>query len=179
MKVLVISCSLNPGSSSYALARQAFDDLSAAPGVEPRLVDLREHAMPLCDGQTCTNGSVAELADLIRSADAILLAAPVYNYDVNAAAKNLVEHTGDAWENKIVGFLAAAGGHGSYMSLMSLANSLMLDFRCLIVPRFVYATRSDFAGGRVTSPRILARITQLAGETVRIARALAQPAAAV
>ena len=43
-----------------------------------------------------------------RAADAILLAVPIYNYDVNAAAKNLVEHTGSAWENKIVGFLAAA-----------------------------------------------------------------------
>ena len=179
MKILVISCSLNPDSSSYALAKQAAADLAALPGVEAPLVDLRDHPMPVCDGQTCTNASVAELAGLIDGADAVLLAAPVYNFDVNAAAKNLVEHTGSAWENKIVGFLAAAGGQSSYMSLMSLANSLMLDFRCLIVPRFVYATGQDFTEDRVTSSKILARIQQLAHETARLARALGQPVGAV
>jgi FMN reductase len=38
--------------------------------------------------------------------------------------------------NKVVGFLCAAGGKSSYMSVMRLANSLMLDFRCLIIPHF-------------------------------------------
>ncbi len=69
---------------------------------------------------------------------------PIYNYDVNAAAKNLIELTGRAWTNKVVAFLCAAGGQGSYMSVMPLANSLMLDFRCVIVPRFVYATGEHF-----------------------------------
>ena len=171
MKALVISCSLNPDSNSYHLARQAVADLLAA-GTEAELVDLREHRLPVCDGETCTNASVAELATKVRSADAVLLAVPIYNYDVNAAAKNLIEHTGGAWRGKVVGFLAAAGGHASYMSVMSLANSLMLDFRCLIVPRFVYATGTDFAGGKLASAKIAARVAQLASETVRLAGAL-------
>jgi NAD(P)H-dependent FMN reductase len=171
MKILVVSCSLNPESNSFALARHAESELRAA-GVDIDFVDLREHAMPLCDGQTCTNRSVAELTTLVEAADAILLAVPIYNYDVNAAAKNLVEHTGSAWEGKIVGFLAAAGGHGSYMSLMPLASSLILDFRCLIIPRFVYATGGDFSDGQVSSPKIAARVTQLTAESLRLARAL-------
>jgi FMN reductase len=135
-------------------------------------VDLREHTLPLCDGETCTNRSVAELTEAVRAAEAVLLAVPIYNFDVNAAAKNLVEHTGSAWENKVVGFLAAAGGHASYMSVMSLANSLMLDFRCLIVPRFVYAVGHDFTGASVSNPKIAARLTQLLAETIRITGAL-------
>jgi NAD(P)H-dependent FMN reductase len=172
MKVLVVSCSLNPDSNSALLAQQALAELLTA-GAEARLIDLRAHPMPLCDGQTCTNASVVELTEAIASADAVLLAVPIYNYDVNAAAKNLVEHTGDAWEGKVVGFLAAAGGQASYMSLMPLANSLMLDFRCLIVPRFVYATRPDFAGGKISNPKVAGRITQLVTQTLRLARALA------
>lgn len=156
MKALVVSCSLNPDSNSYLLARHAVDELRAA-GAAVELVDLREHPMPACDGQTCTNASVAQLAAQVRSADAILPAVPIYHCDVNAAAKNLVEHTGSAWREKVVGFLAAAGGHASDMSVMSLANSLMLDFRCLIVPRFVYATRPDFAGSKVASSKMTAR----------------------
>ena len=172
MNILVISCSLNPESNSHVLAQAALAEVLEA-GAEGLLIDLRQHPMPLCDGETCTNTSVAELAAAVRAADAVLLAAPVYNYDLNAAAKNLVEHTGSAWEGKVVGFLAAAGGHASYMSVMSLANSLMLDFRCLIVPRFVYAVRQDFAGESVSNPKVAARVRQLAGETVRITGALA------
>ena len=175
MNVLVISCSLNPGSNSHALAREAAAALQAS-GVGAALVDLREHEMPLCDGETCTNRSVADLTEAVRAADAILLAVPVYNFDANAAAKNLVEHTGSAWEKKIVGFLAAAGGHSSYMSIMSLANSLMLDFHCLIVPRFVYAVGQDFTGGSVSNPKVAARLTQLLAETIRITGALAATA---
>src|SRR5688572_27332594 len=171
MNILVISCSLNPESNSHVLAQAALAEVLEA-GAEGLLIDLRQHPMPLCDGETCTNTSVAELAAAVRAADAVLLAAPVYNYDLNAAAKNLVEHTGSAWEGKVVGFLAAAGGMGSYMSVMSLANSLMLDFRCLIVPRFVYATAGDFAGDEVGSAKIKDRVGQLARETVRLASAL-------
>jgi len=58
------------------------------------------------------------------------------------------------------------------MSVMSLANSLMLDFRCLIVPRFVYATGGDFAGDEVGSAKIKDRVGQLAREAVRLARAV-------
>ena len=171
MRILVVSCSLNPNSNSFVLAQHVTTELRAA-GAEVDFVDLREHALPVCDGETCTNPSVVALTARIEAADAVLLAAPIYNFDVNAAAKNLVEHTGSAWEGKLVGFLAAAGGQASYMSLMPLANSLMLDFRCLIVPRFVYATGGDFAEGRVTSPKVAGRVAQLAAETLRLATAL-------
>jgi NAD(P)H-dependent FMN reductase len=171
MKVLVVSCSLNPDSNSFVLAQHAMVELRAA-GAEVDFVDLREHTLPMCDGQTCTNPSIDLLSTRIEAADAILLAVPIYNFDANAAAKNLIEHTGSAWEGKVVAFLAAAGGHSSYMSIMPLANSLMLDFRCLIVPRFVYATGGDFADGRVTSAKIAGRVTQLATETIRLAVAL-------
>jgi FMN reductase len=171
MTPLVISCSLNPDSHSHRLARHAAGELQRL-GATVAFADLRDHALPICDGQSCTNPSVDTLSASIRAADAVLLAVPIYNYDVNAAAKNLVEHTGKAWENKTVAFLAAAGGHGSYMSVMSLANSLMLDFRCLVIPRFVYATGHDFDATSVTSPKIRDRITQLCTETLRITNAL-------
>jgi len=54
------------------------------------------------------------------------------------------------------------GGHNSYMSIVGLSNSLMLDFRCLIIPRFVYATSEDFQGDRVPRPDLVKRIKQLA-----------------
>jgi hypothetical protein len=70
--------------------------------------------------------------------------------------------------------MLAAGGQGSYMSGMGLASSLMLDFRCLIVPRFIYATGDSFEGNRLADETIQDRIELLVDETARIARALRQ-----
>ena len=175
MKVLVISCSLNPDSRSAILARRAAAHLQAQ-GYDTPLLDLREHSLPLCDaGEAYGHDLVPDVSRQIREADTVLLAVPVYNFYANAAAKNLIELTGRAWTDKIVGFLCAAGGRGSYMSVMSLGNSLMLDFRCLIVPRFVYATNADFEDDQ-PSAKIEERIEQLGDEAVRIARALRETA---
>ena len=56
---------------------------------------------------------------------------------------------------------------------MGLANSLMFDFRSLIIPRFVYAVKDDFeADGELAEP-LRARVEQLARAAVGLARALA------
>jgi len=136
-------------------------------------IDLLHHkSLPFCDGEDVDDCVIEPLAEPIRKADAILIAVPIYNFDVNAASKNVVELTGSAWEGKIVGFLCAAGGQSSYMSVMGLANSLMLDFRCLIVPRFVYATGRDFTGEEITSVQVKERMAGLCREIVKLARAL-------
>ena len=137
---LIISTSLRAGSLSRAMAAQLAVEYAAL-GVKFEDVDLREFPLPLCDGESAySDANVGKLTERIKAAGPIVIATPVYNYDVNAAVKNLVELTGsDAWEDKVVGFLCAAGGTASYMAVMALANSLMLDFRCLIIPRFVFA----------------------------------------
>jgi FMN reductase len=170
--VLVVSASLNPNSRSYRLAESAADALGRL-GAEATLIDLRKWDLPLCDGDASDSQPAAErLSQLIRDSAAVLLAAPIYNYDVNAAAKNLIELTGEAWSEKPVGFLCSAGGKSSYMSPIGLANSLMFDFRSWIVPRFVYATRQDFDEQRRPLPQITERIEQLARAALGLARAL-------
>jgi FMN reductase len=170
MNILVIGCSLNPDSNSQILAQVAADQLRSQ-NIEVDVVDLRKQRMIFCDGET-VDESTGPLAQKIRAADAIVMAVPIYNYDVNAAAKNLVEHVSKAFEGKLIAFMCAAGGQGSYMSIMSLANSLMLDFRCLIVPRFVYSIWSDFKDEAIVNEKITERVKQLCGEVVRLAAAL-------
>ena len=174
MHTALVACSLNPESRSAGLAehlRAALADHAA--GVD--WIDLREHDLPLCDGSTAYgHPAVQDLQSRLEQADAILLALPIYNYDGNAAVKNLIELTGQAWSQKVVGFACSAGGRGSYMSVMPLANSLMLDFRCHIVPRFVYADDSDFTDDHAPGlpPTIARRLDQLAADTLRLATAL-------
>ena len=169
---LGVSCSLRPASRSRILARRAYERLTTA-GHEAELIDLVDHPLPLCDGNnSCDAEHVAKLDTLIRNAQGVLIGTPVYNYDASAATKNLVELTGQAWMNKVVGFLCAAGGSGSYMSVMSLANSLMLDFRCLVIPRFVYATKEAFTEGRVSDSQVDDRIQELAETLTRLSKAI-------
>src|SRR5438874_3371656 len=113
-----------------------------------------------------------KLSSAIEHADGILIAAPVYNYDVAAAAKNMIELTGSAWQDKVVGFLCAAGGHASYMSVMAYANSLMLDFRCIIIPRFVFATGDAFDSDNISDKKIIERTKMVADDLVRFTKAL-------
>jgi FMN reductase len=172
-EILVVSTSLNTVSRSRLLARAAEESLRGK-GVPVHWIDLRETPLPICDGGAAYDDpAVTELEAAIQRAAAILVAAPVYNYDLSAAAKNLVELTGSAWEDKVVGFLCSAGGRSSYMSVMGFANSLMLDFRSVIVPRFVYAVNADFRDGRVASTDVLERIDALVDRTVQMARELA------
>lgn len=178
LNVSVFSCSLHPMSRSRVMARHICGDLEAL-GAEVSYHDLRDHELEFCGLPSARqNPAVDKIRTEIEDADAVLVAAPVYNFYVNAAAKNLVELTGGAWEHKLVGFMCAAGGRASYMSVMSLANSLMLDFRCIIIPRFVYAMGQDFENDRteemaVGSGDLKERLQGLAQITVDLGRAVA------
>ena len=177
MTILVISCSLHPQSRPFVLARQAFETLQAR-NVDTRFYDLRDTDLEFCGRPSAReHPAVAELRTAIQQATALLVAVPIYNFYVNAAAKNLVELTGRSWIYKLVGFMCAGGGQASYMSVMNIANSLMLDFRCLIVPRFVYATDDAFGNDRtedmyIADEGILDRLQELTDTTVTLARAI-------
>lgn len=171
-KHLIISTSGNPESNSRIMGRIAFAHLQKAK-VDCEWIDISELDLPLCDADKCyLNASAQKLRKDIEVADGIIVAAPVYNYDVSAAAKNMIELTGKAWEDKVVGFLCAAGGSSSYMSVMAYANSLMLDFRTVIIPRFVYATGDAFDGDKLTDKQVVKRIEHVADELVRFTKAL-------
>jgi len=124
-------------------------------------------------GDACyTDPSVRELTARIADADAVLIATPVYNFSTNAALKNMIELTGKAWTHKVVGFLCAAGGASSYMAVMNVANMLMLDFRCTIVPRFVYAGPAAFDDTHIVEAAIEDRIRDVSRTVVRFGQAL-------
>jgi FMN reductase len=48
----------------------------------------------------------------------------------------------------------------------------MLDFRCVIIPRFAFATSDAFNGEHVSDKKIDERIKQVADELIRFTKAL-------
>lgn len=170
---LILSTSLNPRSRSRVLATEIANRLQKK-ARDFTLYDLQENPLPLCDAGACYGDpAVQRLGGLVQNAKGIIIAAPVYNYDVGAAAKNVVELTGKAWTETVVGFACAAGGTVSYMAAMGLANSLMLDFRSFILPKFVFATGKAFdEENRLIDEDVAARVDELTNSLVRVTEAL-------
>ena len=167
MRFAVISTSLNPHSKSILLAQILAGEISKF-GHEVDLIDLRETPLPLCDGAgSFENETVKQLKTRLEHANGLLIAAPIYNWDVGAVTKNLIELVGGAFENKVVGIACAAGGSNAFMAPLGLLNSLMLDFRTVVVPRYVYA-----ADNQIDSPQIAARLSQLATMVIQLTTAL-------
>jgi len=104
MSILIISCSLNPESKSRLLAEFAFNALQDL-SVETQFINLQNYDLPICDGADAYNHpALTELSEAIAAADGIILATPIYNYNVAAATKNLLELTNDAWNHRSLGF---------------------------------------------------------------------------
>ncbi len=147
-------------------------DIWSSESFEVELLDLREVELPFCDGGAAYgHAEVARVREIVESADAFVFATPIYNFNVNAALKNYLELFGRTMEGKVGGFLCAAGGALSYMSVMSFVSSVMLDFRMLILPRIVYAAPSDWDGDALNET-VGGRLNQFATDFATLASKL-------
>ena len=155
-KTLIIATSLNPDSRSQKLAEIALEEAKKH-NLEAEILDLRQFPMPLAGTDTSWDDETATLLkNRMQQFKRFIFAVPVYNYDVNAAAKNLIELCGGSYlEGATAGFICTAGGKSSYMSILNMMNYLMLDFRVWIVPRFVYATDTDWTSKNWQDPKSL------------------------
>jgi FMN reductase len=170
----IISSSLNQISNSRILANEALQAAQLL-GIEARVLDLRDFPLELCDGEVSFNQpNVERLTAVLQGSSAFILASPIYNYDVSAALKNMIEHVGGELTDKVVGFIGAAGGQRSYMAPLPFLNSLMLDFRSLLVPRFVYAGRESFKDGTLADEELRERVRDLVQYTHKLSQAISK-----
>ncbi|MCC6152385.1 MAG: NAD(P)H-dependent oxidoreductase, partial [Candidatus Hydrogenedentes bacterium] len=94
MAHLILSCSLSAQSRSRVLARDAAARIEDAGG-EIEFIDLREYPLPLCDGGVTTLDANAQaLGRKIAESDGVIIACPIYNFNVSSSLKNLIELTG-------------------------------------------------------------------------------------
>jgi len=176
MKIIIFACSLNPKSKSFELAKFSFNYLKEQTDKnDVELIDLRETPLPFCDGASCYKDErVWAIQAKIKEADVILFAVPIYNYEVNSAAKNLIDISGYSFKNKTIGFMASAGGESSYMSLLPMINSMMLQNRSIVVPRFVYASGENFdENGLLINEEVKDRLKDLSNQSIELAKVTA------
>ncbi len=146
-KILVFAGSTRSDSYNKKLAHLAFDAATAA-GAEVTLVDLRDFAMPLYDGDLEDSQGLPEGAKqfkkLLIESDGIIIVSPEYNSSITAVLKNSIDwasrqETDDepslvAFRGKTALLLSASpGGLGGLRGLVHL-RSILGNIGVIVLP---------------------------------------------
>jgi NAD(P)H-dependent FMN reductase len=182
-RVLIIPGSARQGSLNTRLAHAAVKAVTKAGG-EPTLVNLRELAMPLYDGDLeAANGLPAGARTLkaqFKAHDALLFCSPENNSSVSALMKNAIDWVSrqDGAESGLVPFqgkvalltAASPGNLGGLRGLHHLRDSLE-GLGVLVLPQTLAIPGADQAfdaegqleaGRQETLERLAARLVEVA-----------------
>ena len=160
MYILIVSSSQDPNSRSRILAKECQAELNEL-GIDSKFVDLDELNIPNFDNDKIYETDQYKfLHSVTAEAVGVVLCSPIYNWGTCSELKKYIEYVGSTDENhhgalydKVVTFVNAAGLPHSYMAHTPLANSLMLDFKCIINPYNVYVHDRHWEEGRLSGDR--------------------------
>lgn len=185
MKFTVIATSLDPDRRSAWLCTLAAQQLRAQKH-EVTLLDLRHTPLPPFDNVQGPGGCYDHphtglYHRAISGADGVLLGVPVYNWGLGSGARALVELTGSsdearglhgAWFDLPVTFLVSGGLDHGYLSHGAFAFGLMVDFRCVVNPHFVYATSAHWNAPEVPGAWLAGRLERTVNRATDLAERL-------
>lgn len=166
IQLALIDAGLGEGALTGRLCQHAAEAAETGNVRVTRFAASDHHILPY--GEPGVEGA-DELSQVLRMADGVILAFPVYNFNMNATLKAVIEHGGPAMAGKVVGLMASAGGRFGYMSFISVIQGLLFDLRCWVVPRQVYALGEDFTEGRLSNEDVLHRVQELVVTTADMA----------
>lgn len=177
--ILAFAGSTRADSFNKKIVRIAADGARAA-GVEVTLVDLRDYAMPLYDGDLeAAEGlpaSAQAFKQLMIAHDGFLIAAPEYNSSISAVLKNTIDWVSRpvpdeprlvAFQGKAAALMsAAAGGFGGVRSLTHV-RTILGNIGVLVLPDQVtisQAMRAFQPDGRLQDEGLQARVAGLGAQ---------------
>lgn len=185
-KILAFAGSTRTGSFNKKLARLAADAARAA-GADVTLVDLRDYAMPLFDGDLEEASGLPEAAKafkkLMRESDGFLIASPEYNSSITGVLKNTIDwasrtETDDepdlvAFRGKAAAlFSASPGALGGLRGLVHV-RSILGNLGVLVLPEQVSISTAHEAfdqDGQLKDPKRAKKVTGLAASLVAFLR---------
>lgn len=186
-RVLILPGSARKGSLNTLLAHAAVESVERAGG-EPTLVNLRDLAMPIYDGDLEAEqglpAGARQLKALFKSHEALLFCSPENNASMSALMKNAIDWVSrqDGEESGLVPFrdkvalitAASPGSLGGLRGLRHLRNTLEA-LQVLVLPQMLAVTAADKAfgpDGRLDAKR-QEILDGLAVRLVRVAERLA------
>lgn len=151
MKVVAIVGSPHLKGNTSTLVDEALKEI-ASRGIETEKIMLGEYAISPCQGhKECGTFTVCKIKDDVpgiikkyNEADAVILASPVYFYDVSAQMKTFIDrnfftftHNGKK-KAKCAGLIAIGGGGGADETVRTLkAFTGLKDENCFTVTGYV------------------------------------------
>lgn len=108
LSIPVILGTVRRGRASEHVARFVTEHFSAMPGVETRLVDVRD--LPLTHADAGEDAKIAEFAELCMVADAFVLVVPEYNHGYPGALKEALDTNLKEYIHKPVGICGVSAG---------------------------------------------------------------------
>lgn len=181
-RILAFSASTRRESLNKKLLAVAVAAVREAGG-EVTLIDLNDYALPLYNGDLeeaeGIPANATRLIELIASHAALLIASPEYNSMITPLLKNTLDWCSraedDPFPGKVAAVVSASPGPFGGVRSQKLAQQLLLQLGCHIVPVQAILPRADKAfdaAGALTDARALKNVGALAAALVDTARKL-------
>lgn len=167
-KILAFAGSLRNGSYNKALVRAAVE--VAPENVAIEVFDLEGIPLFNQDLENTPPQKVVEFKEKIRTADALLIATPEYNYSIPGVLKNAIDWAsrpkqGNPLESKTVAIMSASSGRfgGARVQYHLRQSFVFLNMHPVNKPEVMltYAAENVDTDGRLTNEQTLTLIKQL------------------
>jgi len=183
MRILAFAASLRKGSWNRRLLELGAS-IARESGAEVDLASFREFEMPMYDADLDHEHGLPpgglELARRLEAADALLLAAPEYNYSIAGTLKNAIDWVSRVrpmpWRGKSIYLMSAApspmgGVRGLWQTRIPLEGCGALVFPDMFA--LAYADKPFTADGRLHDASLFERLRKEIAGFVRLAEAVA------
>ena len=184
-KILAFAGALRAASWNKKLIRIG-TALARDAGAEVTLIDLRDYAMPIYDGDIeAAEGLVPkarELKNLMLAHDALLLSCPEYNSSITAVLKNTIDWVSrprpdepSAFKGKVAGLLAASPGNLGGVRGLFTVRQVLATLGVLVVPTQFALNQAASAfteEGELKDERQRESVRAVVSDLLRVTRAL-------
>jgi chromate reductase, NAD(P)H dehydrogenase (quinone) len=177
MTLLAFAGSLRKGSLNRKLLAVAVEVLRGKAEID--LLDLRDVAMPIYDGDLETEGGLPEGArkfkQRIAAADALLIVTPEYNNSVPGPLKNAIDWASRPPDNpfrgKVVQLMGASPGQFGAVRGVLAVRLILTALAAVVLPSTVLIARADQAfdeTGRLKDPKSHSQVEKACAELLRM-----------
>ncbi len=187
IRILAFAGSLRRDSWNKKLAHVVAEGARSA-GAEVTVLDLRDYAMPLYDGDVEAASGLPDAAKRFKQAliahHGLLIASPEYNSSISGVLKNAIDWASRAepgekplicFEGKVAGLVSASPGALGGLRGLVTVRSILGNLRVLVVPEQVAVSKAHEAfdaEGRLSDAKVADSVRNVAKRVVTVARAL-------
>lgn len=182
MRILAFAASLRQGSLNRKLIALAAEAARGA-GAEVELAEFREFEMPIYDGDvdasTGLPAGAAALRRRVEQADALMIAAPEYNFSIAGPLKNAIDWVSRArpmpWRGRSIFLLSASpspmgGIRGLWQTRIPLEGCGALVFPDMFA--LPHAGEAFDPAGKLRDPKLAERLEREVIGFVRLAESV-------